>query len=96
MIQGSNLEDFFHTLQNRLNKFANKSDEGYSEAVRDGAELIREKVLKHIMVRRTRTEIKNYFSKDIKERGLFFPEVSNPSSIVYQFNSELNNIFTLL
>tara|TARA_Y100001970_G_scaffold8944_1_gene10387 strand:+ start:560 stop:3811 length:3252 start_codon:yes stop_codon:yes gene_type:complete len=88
-----NLQDFFDRLEKPLKKLK-RSDEEYAESVRTGSELIRDRVLKHIMVRRTRTEIKNYFFDDIKQQGLFFPEVENPHKIVYAFDDSLSHIFT--
>ena len=94
MIPGlPNLEDFFNKRQRALDKFENRSDEGYTEAVREGAEMVRDRVLRYIMVRRTRTEIKNHFSEDITARGLFFPEVAPPKSIVYEFDENLSFVF---
>ena len=62
--------------------------------MKQGAEEIREKVLKYVMVRRTRTEIKNYFGNDIKQRGLSFPTMGDPSRIVYRFPEDINSTFT--
>ena len=45
------------------------------------------------MVRRTRTEIKKFFSKDIKNQGLHFPEPANPQRIVYKFDKQIDAIF---
>jgi hypothetical protein len=45
------------------------------------------------MVRRTRTEIKKYFSKDMKEQGLKFPEVKKPEPLFYELNDKEDNIF---
>ena len=88
-----NLEAFFNRLAKPLKKLE-RGDVEYAEAVRTGSEQIRDKVLKHVMVRRTRTEIKNYFSDDITKRGLFFPEVDNPQKIVYKFNESMSQTFT--
>jgi len=88
-----NLEKFFNRLMTKLNKHK-KSDPEYLDIIKDGAEDIREKVLKYIMVRRTRSEIKKYFSKDIDEQGLFFPEVSDPRRLVYKFDSTIGLVFT--
>ena len=87
-----NLENFFNKLERPLKKLQ-RSDEEYAESVRTGSELIRDKVLKHIMVRRTRTEIKKYFNNDIEKQGLFFPEVASPNKIVYQFDNSLSHTF---
>lgn len=88
-----NLEKFFNKWMTQLNKHK-KSDPEYLDIIKDGAEDIREKVLKYIMVRRTRSEIKKYFSKDIDEQGLFFPEVSDPRRLVYKFDATIGLVFT--
>lgn len=45
------------------------------------------------MIRRTRTEIKKYFSNDIKSQGLTFPEVDAPIKAFYKFDDEINTLF---
>jgi len=86
------LDRFFKRLRDQLNQYR-KSDPEYAILIKEGGKEIREKVLKYVMVRRTRTEIKNYFSKDIEERGLSFPNVEDPSRIVYRFDEQTNRIF---
>ena len=88
-----NLEKFFNKWMTKLKKYK-KSDPEYADIIKKGAEEIREKILKYIMVRRTRSEIKNYFSKDMEEQGLFFPEVSDPVRLVYRFDSNLEAVFS--
>jgi len=87
-----NLENFFKKWERALNEF-DRSEPEYMQVIHSGSEEIREKVLKHIMVRRTRSEIKNYFSKDITEQGLFFPEVTDPIRLIYEFNEEIGSVF---
>ncbi len=90
-----NLEKFFKGLQNKLKKLDRKADyEEYMQIVKDNAVQIRDKVLKHIMVRRTRTEIEKYFKEDLKNQGLKFPKVSAPEPIFYKLNKKLNFVFT--
>ncbi len=90
-----NLEKFFKDLQNKLKKLDRKADyEEYMQIVKDNAVQIRDKVLKHIMVRRTRTEIEKYFKEDLKNQGLKFPKVSAPTPIFYKLNEKLNFVFT--
>ena len=88
-----NLDNFFDNLERPLRQL-DRSDEEYAVAVRRGFKTNKDKVLKHIMVRRTRTEIKNYFGKDLKKQGLFFPEVADPNKFIYKFDSELEKIFS--
>ena len=90
-----NIEKFFKGLQNKLNKLDRKDNyEEYMQTVKDNAIQIRDKVLKHIMVRRTRTEIEKYFKEDLKNQGLKFPKVSAPEPIFYKLNEKLNSVFT--
>jgi len=89
-----NLEYFFGTLQKRLKNLDRKHDyEEYMNAVKDISQKIRERVLKYVMVRRTRNEIKKYFEEDLKVQGLKFPEVEPPQPIYYQLDNKLDNIF---
>ena len=90
-----NLEKFFKNLQNKLKKLDRKKDyEEYMQIVKDNAVQIRDKILKYIMVRRTRTEIEKYFKEDLKNQGLKFPKVSAPEPIFYKLNEKLNFVFT--
>ncbi len=87
-----NLEGFFVNARNRLKKL-DKSTPEYIEEVKNISKEVRNKVLKYILVRRTRHDVKEYFSNDIKKQGLFFPEVDAPHRIVYQYDEETNEIF---
>jgi HKD family nuclease len=88
------LESFFSELQKKLNDLDRQEDnEEYIRIVRENSRLIRERVLKYLMVRRTRTEIVKYFEKDLLEQGLKFPEVNDPESLFYVLNEEEDKIF---
>lgn len=87
-----NLENFFKAQQKELDQFEKGSPE-YLEAVKRTSESVRDKVLKHIMVRRTRSEIKNYFGEDISKQGLHFPEMAEPQRIIYKFDAETESAF---
>ena len=88
-----NLEKFFKKLMTKLKKHKKSDLEEYINTSKKGAKDIREKVLKYIMVRRTRNEIKDYFGKDMDEQGLFFPKVSDPIRLVYQFDQQVGLVF---
>ncbi|MEA2006318.1 MAG: helicase-related protein, partial [Acidobacteriota bacterium] len=91
----SDLERFFNTLDKKLKKIdKQKNYDDYIKTVKENAKEIRKKVLKYLMVRRTRSEIENYFPKDIKEQNLKFPEVENPEPFYYQLNEEEDKIFS--
>ncbi len=88
------LERFFSGLEKKLQKLDRQRDyKKYMEVVKENANEIRDKVLKYLMVRRTRSEIVRYFAKDLKEQKLKFPEVSDPEAIFYELNKEEDNIF---
>lgn len=87
-----NLEEFFKRQSRKLNGLQKGTPE-YRAAVSAASAQIRNKVLSHLMVRRTRTEIKKYFDKDIKNQGLHFPEAADPRRIIYQFDEQIDNVF---
>jgi len=88
------LKRFFTALDKKLKPLDRQRDyKIYIETVKENAKEIREKVLKYLMVRRTRTEIEKYFSKDLKKQKLSFPKVENPEPLFYQFDEEENKIF---
>lgn len=87
-----NLEVFFREQQKELDSHE-KSSQEYLDAVKRTSEKVRDKVLKHIMVRRTRSEIKKYFSEDITKQGLRFPSMAEPQRIIYQFDSKTDEVF---
>jgi len=91
----SDLEKFFGRLDKRLKKLDRQRDfTEYLKVVRENAKEIREKVLKYLMVRRTRSEIIRYFVRDLAEQKLKFPEVGDPEPIFYELNEEEDIIFT--
>ncbi len=90
-----NLDAFFAGLQRRLKDLDRKANyDEYLRIVKENAHEIRDKVLKHLMVRRTRKEIELYFKEDLAIQGLKFPEVLKPEPIFYQLNDKLDSIFT--
>jgi len=54
---------------------------------------LKEKVLKYLMVRRTRQEIERYFKKDLEVQGLKFPEVITPKPLFYELDHIEDEIF---
>ncbi|MDD5094492.1 MAG: helicase-related protein [Dehalococcoidia bacterium] len=90
-----NLEGFFSHLSKQLEGLDRQKDhERYMQVVAENAKEIREKVLKYLMIRRTRSEIVNYFSEDLKQQGLKFPEVADPEALFYQLNAHEEFVFT--
>lgn len=87
-----NLEQFFKQQSKRL-VGKDKGSKDYLQTVSAASAEIRNKVLSHLMVRRTRSEIKKYFGKDIKNQGLHFPEAADPRRIVYEFDKKIDAVF---
>lgn len=88
------LDAFFSCLEKKLKKLDRKANYAeYIKTVKENALEIRDKVLKYLMVRRTRTEIEKYFIKDIQEQGLKFPQVKRPVPFFYELNEKEDGIF---
>ncbi len=88
------LEAFFGNLEKKLKKLDRKKDYAeYIDTIKNNALEIRNKVLKYLMVRRTRTEIEKYFKQDIEKQGLKFPRVNKPAPLLYKLNDDEDQIF---
>ncbi|MBI1876717.1 MAG: helicase [Chloroflexi bacterium] len=87
-----NLEKFFSSRLKQL-KSVDKNTPEYVETVKAVSKEVRDTVLKHVMVRRTRTEIVNYFNDDISKQGLTFPDLADPQRIIYEFDPVTDQIF---
>ncbi len=88
-----NLEGFFASLNGKL-KGLEKGTPDYLAQIRDNSEEIRDKILRHIMIRRTRTEIEQYYHDDLQKQGLTFPKLGAPGQIIYTFDETTDGIFT--
>ncbi|MEX0804058.1 MAG: helicase-related protein [Candidatus Binatia bacterium] len=89
-----NLDAFFSGLERRLRGIDRQRDrELYFQIVQSNAQETREKVLKYLMIRRTRTEVEKYYGEDMKQQGLKFPEVQDPEPLFYKFSKQENEIF---
>jgi len=88
------LERFFSRLEERLKGLDRQKDRTkYIRTVRENAAEIRDKVLKYLMIRRTRKEIEDYFADDLKDQGLRFPEIADPEPAFYELNNDEDRIF---
>lgn len=87
-----NLERYFSSLRRRFSGL-DRNDPAYKQTIQEVSREIRERILKHVMVRRTRTDVMTWFKQDIDRQGLFFPEVQEPRRIVYEFEGALETIF---
>ncbi|MEM3769418.1 MAG: helicase-related protein [Nitrososphaerales archaeon] len=88
------LENFFMKLQKKLDSVDKSEDpDEFIRINRENAKEIRDKVLKYLMVRRTRAEIEKYFADDLKKHNIKFPIIENPRPLFYQFNEIEDAIF---
>jgi superfamily II DNA/RNA helicase len=89
-----NLELFFSGLDKKLEGLDRQTDrELYFQTVQANAKATREKVLKYLMIRRTRSEIEKYYGEDMLKQGLKFPAVDDPQALFYKFNAKENDVF---
>lgn len=90
-----NLEAFFNKLDEKLQGIDKKQDyDKFLAVTRENAKEIRDKVLKYIMVRRTRSEIEKYFADDLKNNKIKFPEVEAPKPLFYELDDQEDRAFT--
>ena len=87
-----NLEGFFASLNGKL-KGMEKGTPAYMEQIRKNSEEIRDKLIRHIMIRRTRSEIMQYYHDDLQKQGLSFPKLGSPEQIIYSFDENTDNVF---
>lgn len=87
-----NIEGFFRGLNSKLNKCQKGSAE-YMRQLRENSEVIRDKLLREVMIRRTRSEIEEYYADDLKAQGLTFPKAGTPEKIVYEFDDATDEAF---
>lgn len=87
-----NIEGFFHTLNSKLSKFSKGTTE-YTAQLRENSEIIRDRLIREVMVRRTRSEIQKYYAEDLANQGLTFPKAGSPEKIVYTFDEETDDAF---
>lgn len=89
----SNLEAYFSHFIQLIKKAKKISPEEHIKVIRDVSERIRHDIFSHIMVRRTRSDVIKYYSKDMKANNLSFPELTDPKRFIYKFEGLVENVF---
>ena len=96
-IEGAiNLQHFFRNQIEKYNKLKKLSDRfKIATGVKEIYDEIRDKVLEPIIVRRTRTDIRNTptYWKDIEEQGVKFPEIEPPKQILYELDDFTDKLY---
>lgn len=88
------LNAFFRQRQKEVASLRNQPV-AQATALKKAAALVRDKVLKHIMVRRTRAEVATYFADDLAKKKLSFPKLAEPRRLIYEFNQTAEDAFNL-
>ena len=87
-----NIEGFFRGLNAKLAKKP-KGSAAYMVQLRENSEVIRDRLIREVMIRRTRGEIQQYYADDLAKQGLTFPRAGSPEKIVYSFDEETDDAF---
>ena len=91
-----NLQGFFRPLIDDFKKLKKLNDKDkISEEVKRIYTDIREKVIKPIVVRRTRTDIlgTEEYREDLGRQGIQFPTIIPPKQILYELDEELDQLY---
>lgn len=86
-----NLESFFKDIKSKDQKNKDQSKNMTSQDLSQTstpAKRVRDDLLRYIMVRRTREDIKRIFGDDLREQGLTFPKSNPPKTLRYELTLE--------
>ncbi len=87
-----NLETFFEERRKEIARY-DRHDPEYVPVLTRISNEIRDRILRHVMVRRTRSQIRKHFADDIARQGLTFPTLADPHRLIYRFDDTISAIF---
>ena len=87
-IDGRKLDSFFSKKQKEFDLAKKRKD---YQTIKALSQEIRTKVLDQLVVRRTRTDIRQFYQSDASD--LHFPEISGPHPLKYELNKKLSKLF---
>lgn len=87
-----NIEGFFRGLNSKLADKVKGTAE-YRAQMRENSEIIRDKLIREVMIRRTRGEVQEYYADDLEKQGLRFPSAGSPEKIIYEFDEKTDEAF---
>ena len=91
-IEGGKLGAFFAEMQQRFKTAKDETDVNKAkQIVKDLSKEIRERVLNELVVRRTRSDIKQMYAEDSAE--LKFPKIEGPHHLTYKMDTQLVKLF---
>jgi len=95
-LEVANLQRFFNQCNEEYKKAKKRSSlKQVQSDVHDIYARIREKIIKPLMVRRTRTDLteNEEYALDLKAQGIVFPEVLPPEKILYEMDPDLEKLY---
>lgn len=95
-LEVGNLQHFFRPLIDKYRKLKLERDhDKIAKGVKKIYNEIRTKVLESVIVRRTRTDIRNTqdYWEDIKKQGVTFPDIETPRQILYELDEFTDNLY---
>ncbi len=90
----TNLQSFFGPIIREYREIM-REDEPNIDRIRELYNIIREKIISQITVRRTRKDLNNYpkYLEDLTEQGIVFPEIAPLKTVRYNLNTKLSKLF---
>ncbi|OUN31766.1 helicase-related protein [Massilimicrobiota sp. An80] len=82
------LDKYFSELHKEL-----KLSKNDPKTISRVASNVRDKVLRHVLIRRTRTEISKYYKEDLEKQNLHFPKLEDPIRLDYMYDVEMDQAF---
>ncbi|WP_394951734.1 helicase-related protein [uncultured Helicobacter sp.] len=71
-----------------------KKREELRESLKKNSDILRNKLLSHIMIRRTRADIEVIYKSDMKAQKLTFPKITQPQDLEYNLDSSTHDLAT--
>lgn len=94
------LEKFFNKLKKELKEAKPPQyntdpevREAYRKTIKKVSDEIRDKILRFVMIRRTRSDVKTFFQDDLEKQGIVFPDLAEPGRMVYHYAGQLESVF---
>ncbi len=95
-LEVGNLQGFFRPLIDKYKKLKKEPNpDKVTRTIKAIYGEIREKIIKPIVVRRTRTDIMETeeYETDLKEQGIRFPDIIPPIQVLYELDPQLDQLY---
>lgn len=89
----NNVKKEFKKVVDKLKSSSNKHNiQKLKKELKNIANTLRDKLLSHIMIRRTRGDIEKLYGNDMQKQHLIFPTICPPKDLTYELDSTLLNL----